>query len=171
MVPQLCITVRSRLYHMQGTWVQRIPVTCLQSHGQTLKPGLLRAPSNMENWGWPWSQMGHGGLLAGRSPSLEDRHPSRAWHSCPSWERSVDSFLHVLTGARLGEGVNGARCCDGFLGGMGPERRAVRCPESHLPLCLLLPPCPDCGDIISCQSRHQITGNCSSPNYLVLIGD
>lgn len=27
------------------------------------------------------------------------------------------------------------------------------------------------GEIISCHSHRQITGNCSSPNYLVLIGD
>lgn len=34
---------------------------------------------------------------------------------------------------------------------------------------LFLP--PPGGEIISCQNRSQITGNCSSPNYLVLIGD
>lgn len=48
--------------------------------------------------------------------------------------------------------------------------RAVGSQET-LSLCrALLPPLP-AGEIISCQSCRQITGNYLSPNYLVLIGD
>lgn len=48
-------------------------------------------------------------------------------------------------------------------GQWGP-RKSVCCSASFFQ------PLPE-GEIISCQSHRQITGNCLSPNYLVLIGD
>ena len=61
-------------------------------------------------------------------------------------------------------------CPQGSEDRTGLQGRAVVSQNIRSLLCLLFPPPPQRG-IISCQSPCQITRNCSSPNYLVLIGD
>lgn len=85
-------------------------------------------------------------------------------------------ILAKATGAADCEkGTNGVLCpVPSPQDSQGPEQAGGQTWEGsgdiyllHQVLFLSLPG----GEIISCQNRSQITGNCSSPNYLVLIGD
>lgn len=84
---------------------------------------------------------------------------SITWDAAPN-RRGGMGHLAVLAPLVPKAGQVGA---GGGAGQWGPGKSFCCSASSSHPL-------PE-GQIISCQSHRQITGNCSSPNYLVLIGD
>lgn len=155
------VSLRSRLYLMHETWVQSIPVTCLCSQEQASRsdPGSRSPECPVQHGGWGWQRSdGHGGLLVGRRSLWRSGTPAKPGAAADGGRWMQNYLLHFLITWDVlpREGTNGGTS-------FGPQGRAegqaVGSQEIRLLFCLLLPAPPE-GKIISCQSHHQITGNC-----------
>lgn len=100
----------------------------------------------------------HRGIPAGRDGTLAK---ARGAVDC---EKGTNGVLYstVTLLPETAEGWSGL-----VRAGEGAEAGVWECLSAAVPG----PSCPPGGEIISCQNHSQIIGNCSSPNYLVLIGD